>query len=355
MSNRASTTPRLLTERMAAALGFDRVATALGAPGAGPYLVPIAGWLLDFVLLSGASYVVFDRDQFMSPFAPMILIGLVVALRLGFWLRDSYASAVEELPGDELDPKSLRSMITGRALVVMFLCFYVGNLVHLYFSPVEVAEFVAIHGEAVAYAKYVFVGLFYFTVFADLATLILTSLLVLPWKIYRSGLTLDFSDVRGFAGLYGVSRLLQSAAAVYFLALTVWTAYIVVPYFVTGENPITDVERALFPIYWGAGAVAYVAPVYLLHRHITARKEAKIAAIDREIRDLDPTGDGRGLADLEPDQEDRLSLQTKYVRLQQIRSTHEYPANVVIVQELAFAALLPVGLQLLATAVPLPT
>lgn len=341
----------LFTERAAAVLGLDRVAEAVGRPGLTPYLAPLLGWVLDFVVLSSLSYLLVDRQRFDALSVWLIPVGLVVGVVLAQWLRDRYVAAVENLPGDTLSPAALRSLPTGRFRVAVYLAFVAGNYAQLVLSPREVAAFAAVHGEAIAYAKYLFASPLYFTLFADLAALLLAGMVVLPWRLYNANLALDFSDVTGFAGLYEVGRLLWAGSVTYFVGLTMWTAFLVLPTIV-GANDTSTADVVVFSALWVAGFLLYVGPVWLLHRHMTREKERHVREIDAEIRALDPKDNDRGVPYLEPASQDIPRLQQKFLELQQVRNAREYPANTAIVEELALAAILPLAFQWSLTNVP---
>jgi hypothetical protein len=234
------------------------------------------------------------------------------------------------------------------------VAFHAGTLFENVMSPVEMSTFMAEQGVVVGWTTWMVPAAFYYVVYGDVASLVVESLVVLPWRITRDDLSLDFSDVRGFAGLYPVSRLLQSASGVYFAALTAWTIFTVLPVALGNPEEFTALERTSFAGYWLVGVLLYATPVYLLHRHLAEKKDALIDEIDADIRALDPDGQDRGIPYFEPNEADRPVLQQRFVELQQVKSTREYPANVVILQELGFAALLPVGLQLLASSVTIP-
>jgi len=334
----------LLTGRVAATLGLDRIAAWVGRPSAAAYLSPLAGWVLDILVLSSVSYVLTGREQFESLGVAVIPVAVVIGVWLAKWLRRRFVAAVTDLPGAEVDADWLLGVVTGRVRVAVWLGLVVAWYVQLALAPAEVAAFVDLHGPAVAAAKYVFAGPLYLTLFADLATLLAAGMVVLPWLAYREDLSLDFSDVTGFAGLSGVSRLLSAGSVTYFVGLTAWTAFLLRPTMV-GSASISDADVVLFAVLWALGFVLYVAPLTLLHRHIRREKARAIRTIDDEIRALDPKGAGRGIPYQEPSADDIPRLQQKYLELQQVRSAREYPANVAIVEDVALAAFVPLALQ----------
>lgn len=336
--------PTLLTERVAARMGLDRFAAALGYPGAGAYLFPWLAAFIDFGLLSGVSWVLIGRETYGSPILLAIPVGLSAAVFLARWVRSRFRAAVDSLDGDGFDD-SLLTLPTGRLRLGLFVVFYLGNQAQLLSNPAEVAGFVAIHGAAVAWTKYLVVSLFYYVIYADVAALLVVAMVVFPWRIYQARPELDFSDVHGFAGLYETSRLLQAGAVVYFLGVAGWTAFLYAPQSAETIPEVSPVEQLVFPLLWGGGVLLYLGPVMLLHRHLVAEKEAKIEEIDDQLRDLDPDGERKGLPYLSPRREDIPLVQQKYLELQQVRSQRDYPANVSIVEELALAALVPIVFQ----------
>lgn len=337
--------PRLLTERAAGTLGLDRIAAAAGYPRAGAYLFPWLAAFVDFGLLSGASYLLVGRESYGSPLVLAVPVGLTVAVLLARWVRGRYRDAVENLPGDALDADSLLALPAGRLRLGLYVAFYAGNLVQLLSNPAEVQGFVAIHGAEVAWTKYIVASLLYYVVFADVAALLVAAMLALPWRIYRARPTLDFSDVRGFAGLYEASRLLQAGGTVYFLGVAAWTAFLYAPQSAESIPEVSPVEQLVFPLLWLGGVLLYLGPVLLLHRYMAAEKQATIDEIDSELRKLDPEGEQQGLPYLSPRREDIPLVQQKYLELEQVRAAREYPANVTIVEELVMAALVPLAFQ----------
>lgn len=340
----AEPTVDLFTEQVSAALGFERIAEQLGRPGLGAYLPPLAAWVLDILVFSSVSYVLTGREQFEAPGVIVIPFAVVLGVWLAAWLRRRFAAAVTNLPGTEIDGESLLDALTGRARVAVWLVLLVAWYVQLALAPQETAAFIELHGPAVAFAKYLIAGPLYLTLFADLVTLIAASMVVLPWRVYREDLTLDFSDVTGFAGLYEVGRLLLAGSVTYFAGLTAWTAFLFRPTML-GATSISEADVVLFSVLWALGFVLYVAPLVLIHRHMRREKDRAVRVIDDDIRALDPKGDRRGIPYQEPRSDDIPRLQQKYLELQQVRSAREYPANVAIIEDVSLAAFAPLALQ----------
>ncbi|MFC7175711.1 hypothetical protein [Halosegnis marinus] len=309
--------------------------------------------MYDSGLLSAISYVLVGRERFESPFQLVLPVALVVAVLLARFLRRRYDGAIRGLPGDELSAADLRSVPAGRSRLAVWLGITLVWYVQLALSPAEVADFVAAHGTLVVAAKYLTVSPLYYLAVADVVALVVASLVVLPWRLYNTRLTLDFSDVTGFAGLYGTGRLLLAATAVYYVGLTAWSAFLVAPNIVGTASDVSGADTVVFAALWLAGLLLYLAPTFLLHRHMAREKARLIRAIDAEIRELDPDGERKGVPYLTPNREDIPTLQQKYIELQQVRTAREYPADVTTAGELAAATLVPVLLQWGLRVVPL--
>lgn len=344
--------PLFLSERLSAFLGFRRIAQTAGYPKAGPYLVPIAGWMLGGVFLSGLSYFLTDRSQFQTPFTLIIPMGLVVGLMLAKWVRNHYVTAVKSLPGDELNEENLLSIPARWIPLGLFAVFYIGYLVTLSLSPGEVSAFITAHGEYIAYIKYIFITPFYLIVIADVAALLIASMLLLPWKIHQYNVRLDFSDITGFAGLYEVSRLLRVGTLTYFVGLIIWTAVLVTPSIVGGVTAVSTTDEVIFIVFWILGLVMYLCPFFLLHRHMSHEKERYISQLDANIRSFDLGVNNWRILYTNPDTRDILQLQTrfielqtKFIELQQVRESREYPVNSTILEDLAIGALSPIAFE----------
>lgn len=344
--------PLFLSERISAFLGFRRIAQTAGNPKASPYLVPVAGWILDGVFLSGISYFLIDRSQFQTPFTLIIPVGLVVGLMLAKWVRNHYVTAVKSLPGDELNEENLLSIPARWIPLGLFVAFYTGYLVTLSLSPGEVSAFITVHGKYIAYIKYIFITPFYLIVIADVAALLIASMILLPWKIYQYNVRLDFSDITGFAGLYEVSRLLRVGTLTYFVGLIIWTAVLVTPSIVGGVTAISTTDEIIFIAFWILGLILYLCPFFLLHRHMSHEKERYINQLDADIRLFDIDINNRKILYTDPNTRDILrfqakfiELQTKYIKLQQVRESREYPVNSTILEDLAIGALSPIAFE----------
>lgn len=338
----------LFTEVVAETLGLDRVARALGHASWAPYFVPLTAFVLGIGVLSSISYVIVGREQFEAVGVLMAPVASVAGVGLTKWLRRRYTDVARNLPGDELHAATLLSAPSGRGRVVVWLALIGGWWVQIALSPAETAAFIESHSVVIALAKYIFVAPLYLAVLADIVSILGAGMVALPWWVYRRDLTLDFSDPSGFAGLYELGRFLWAGSVSYFLGLTLWTAFLLLPTMTT-RSSVSNADVVLFSALWVLGVVLYVAPAFLVHRHMRRGKARLVREIDAEIRALDPKDDERGIPYQDPRPTDIPRLQQKYIELQQVRSTREYPANVAIVEELALAAVLPVLFQWILT------
>lgn len=176
--------PALLSERISSFLRFNRLAQISGYPKFGPYLFLLAAWILGGIILSGISYSLTSRSQFETPYVLILPIGLIIAVTLAKWIRDQYVKAIKSLPDSDVGKRDLLPIPIPRISELLLILIYVGHLLNLAFSPEEVSAFVAVHGEFIAYIKYLFMAPFYFIVIADITALLAASMFFVPWNIY---------------------------------------------------------------------------------------------------------------------------------------------------------------------------
>ena len=337
--------PGLLIERVSDKTGITRLVSAFGRETIAPYLFLVLVWVYDSIILSGVSFVITGRTQFESPYQLIIPVGLILGVWLTRTLRTKYTSAVRSLPGQELAEEALIEHPDSRHRLVLWVAIYLVWLVLVWASPGERTAFIELHGPIIATVKYLTVAPLYYLLFADIIALLAVSLLILPWKIYRSNLTLDFSDVTGFAGLYTTGRLVQLSAVIYYVGLTIWTIFLVAPNIAGTPSDISSADSSVFMALWLGGLLLYTTPGFLLHRHMVRQKRELIEEIDQDIRAMDPDGEEKGIPYLSPPMEDVPRIQQKYIELQQVQNTREYPANVTLVGEFVLVTFLPIVFQ----------
>lgn len=345
-------------ERSAQRLGFDRLsARVLGDERWAPYLFVGAALFLDVPVLNSVNYVRGYRGTMGSMWwewpgviwwlIPAIVIGALFLLRS---LRARYYRAADVTGEDAapaFDPTLSRRLQVGTLLV--------GSVVFLVWLSTSLGFIFARTGPVVGSVKwFVIVPLVYNPLATDLAAAYVHVQLVLPHRIRRAGVPLDFSDPRRLGGLYSVGRTMRFAAMSMFVALTLYTALWYAGLATGLETALPAWTRltviAFFTLAWTLATATLLSGLYLMHRYMRAARRDRLEHIHETIRGLGD--DDETVPDTAPgsDAEFRAYVR-EYVNLDRVERTRTVPLNVAVAWELLGAALLPVALQLLVNVV----
>lgn len=336
----------LYIEQAARFLQLDRIAANFGWPFiSGPMLLV---WLLLFVdvpVLSTISYVT-SGGVYIFELWPLVPVGLTLAVLLLLRLRDAYVDTVETLQprGAKADRDALKALVIARhrrAFLMLWWGGYIGNIV---LAPEAFFEFLAIEGLVIGLLKQAIIFGGYVPVLAEFTALVVTIHVLFPLELWRREYPLDFSDVSGFGGLRKVGVLLKYSTAVYYAGLIFYTVTTLAPIFLSTRYPDpTSLQAVLFPFLWAIGLVMYAVPVLIINRHVTAEKRRELERIERELRGLDP--DHEDFPYVDPPQELIPEYTYKFLELQQVHNTRDYPTNISILQDIVLAALVPLAVQ----------
>lgn len=336
----------LYIERAARFLRFDRIATRFRSSFvSGPLLLV---WFLLFVdvpVLSTISYLS-SGGVYTFKLWPLVPLGLTIAVLTLLWLRDAYVDTVEALPsrGPKADRDALKRLVTARHRRAFLLLWWGGYLGNIVLAPEAFFEFLAIEGLVIGLLKQAIIFGGYVPILAEFTALVVTVHVLFPLELWRREYPLDFSDVAGFGGLRAIGVLLKYTTSVYYVGLVFYTVAMLAPVYVSTSYPDpTSLQIVLFPFLWGAGLVLYAVPVLVINRHVTAEKRRELERIQRELRGLDPADEDFPYVD--PPQEIIPEYTYKFLELQQIHNTRDYPTNVSILQDIVVAALLPLAVQ----------
>lgn len=183
---------------------------------------------------------------------------------------------------------------------------------------------------------YVIIPFVLYPIGAEFLAVVLSALVLLPFKIRRAGL-IDFSDPHGFAGLGPAGEMFKSVAVSYFVLLTLFTLFQTVA---VGASPLDRFSSTLLGAGLLVGLVLFFGPMMWVKSFIAAAKEAKIESLAERSRELGSTEDIFPYA--EPDSVDDASQYTyNHIRMQRVETTSEFPFDVAMIQEVLFALVLP--------------
>lgn len=210
----------------------------------------------------------------------------------------------------------------------------------------QFATAVDIDGLAVALFRVLVIHPVYLLVVGELAALLLSIHVGLPALLWLRRPGVDFGDPQGYGGLRPVGRLLVRSSLLAFLGLSIHTFVSLMPALIPTpfEDPLAFTPL-LFAGVWLSVALLYLGSVVAVGRYVAGEKRRMLADVDAAIRALDPSDADRSIPRMEPPADRLPELQYRYMQLQEIRATREYPTDVGTLVELGLAALLPLALQ----------
>lgn len=197
---------------------------------------------------------------------------------------------------------------------------------------------VAAHtGQGVAIIRFYLITPFiFYPIGAELLTVIVGTLVFLPFKIRRARLV-DFSDPHGSAGLAPAGEMFKSVVVSYFIILTLFVLFQTVA---VGASPTDQFSTPVFLAGLLAGLVLFFGPLLWLRTFIAAAKEIKIESIAEKSREVGATENLPPYA--EPESIDDANQYTyNSIRMQRVKATNEFPINIGMIQEVLFALVLP--------------
>lgn len=188
----------------------------------------------------------------------------------------------------------------------------------------------------------------YVPIATDLAAAYLHVELVLPLRIRKAEVELDFSDPRRLGGMYPVGRVMRFTAMAAFIALSLYTIYWSVGFTLLPTlTPPADRHSILvvFVIVWALSIIVPTAGVYLIHQRMAASREAQLNGVLSRTREL---GDDKEVFPYTSpgNESERQIYLEEYVKLDLVERTRTVPFNVAYTWELIIGALFPVTLQI---------
>ncbi|MFB6267482.1 MAG: hypothetical protein ABEI31_07465 [Halodesulfurarchaeum sp.] len=359
----------LWLERVAASTGFDALARRLGIAGHGTVLMVLTLPLVDRTVVAGLAYLQTGRVE--ATVNPIILSTIVLwplATFLALWLRDRAGDIISSVPdphpsieesqmtgvqrralsvmgidlsgdgGGDPTGASPPRLLTARMQAVLLLLFVAYHVVALVVFPPNWSFIQTYWGPTVIAIRH---GLFmpaFYALASQLVAIILAIHVALPLWISETG-RLDFADPHGYGGMRPIGNLLKVSTLLYLAGVTSAAVFFVANISIEASNlyPDTTVLAGMT-----GGVVLFFAPAYWLHRHMRAAKEARIDDIAEDIRRSGPEDDEEMFPETRANSPDEgIEYTHGYIQLSQVRSMHEYPIDVSMVQEFLFVLLLP--------------
>jgi len=330
----------LLVSRAARAVGLDGVAERAGYPGGGAYLYVVSLLVLDQVVLSGIQYVRYGTHPALAfPLWFVPPIAVIAGLRATRHLVRTYEDARGTLRERATNPEPLeRPLAPVRLQVALYVALLAGGVFFFFLQPGMWAARVDLVGTALFPVKFavVFAGLYY-PVVAEAAGVLIGTFLLVPRRLVRAGVDLDFGDRVRLCGLRDVGRLIGRATQVYFGGLFVYTVVAFAPrIFPSQPTPAPgSIVSAVFLAAWIAGFVLFSIPTVWLHREMRRQKRARLETIQARLAEHGEHDERIPDRPAAGEIDDYLYFQ---LALDSVERTREYPTDAGLLRDLVVSA-----------------
>lgn len=346
-------------ERLARRTGFNTLSQSLlGEERYAPYLLVVTVLFIDAPVLSTVHYFFSDSGGALIWWRwpgllwfllPVVVISAVFSLR---GLRKRYNSAARGIGRTNINRSTME---TGFPVILQYSLLLLGLSIYVVVISATVGSFFVFEDSVINVNNIVegikwllFIPLIYIPLGTDLATAYAHIQLVLPLRILRKDIPIDFSDPKHLGGMYPVGRTMRFAAISVFAALTLYTlfAWVFINIWNTSLSQMSrSVTISFFAFAWVSSTGAFLIGVYILHRHMRTKRQEQLDQCYEEIRKLG--GDDETLPYTEPSNDAEFQeYMREYVNLNRVERTSTFPFNVIVAWEMFAAALFPVVLQI---------
>lgn len=332
----------LWIEKATSLIGLRKLAEKMGYEGMGPYFYLWIFTVFDFVglsLLLGSFGLGIRRLLGIFAFFSVATFGVWGAR----YLRENYQTIFKEYDfstGSKILELKYLYFIGGIGIISSWLVVTIGVLpnpltgeyVHSTVSFQSIWNYLRI-------SIWVFV---YILEATDIVSYFFAMTITIPKKV--SKIELDFSDIHRRGGMKDIGSSLLRTAEIYFVILTMVTFY---EYLILPESLLRlGIMSTSFILAWVVGVILFFGPSLFIHGYMREAKEKKLNELNEKIRATGKESGGR--VEVNPkDREERDEYVFYYLEHEHIINTSEYPIDVSVLQELIFAAIIPVILQLL--------
>jgi hypothetical protein len=345
---------KLLIERIAELLGFAWLADRLAWNVYPPYLLVAVTLVLEYGVIDGYNFFVAGKVSVVSdPISIVTAFGLILAIVGIRWMRDTYAEAMSHLrvsqhksTANAEHPITFEYIIPFRVKIAAYgvgLLLLFGNHVILLGIPtlLEIQGVVS----TILY-NFTLQPLVYVPLIVEFGLLYVGIHFFLPRRMIKADLDLFFYDPRNMGGFAKVGELLKRSYYLYTAGLMLYFTLIYGVIFLNEyiTSPYPEPSNALavmFTALWLVGLVSIGYSMYRVHTLMSDKKGREIDKIEDQIRGrLDDPYDIHN-SNLASDE----NLEEIQHRLEQVRTTREYPSTFTMWTQIGISVLLPQALQ----------
>lgn len=168
--------------------------------------------------------------------------------------------------------------------------------------------------------------------------------IIVPWRLYKSDIGVDFLDPEGLGGLRPIGELVKHAYYYMVAGLIAFALVVYGPIVSAASWGPTATTSIVFTVIW-LGTVATVAfAVLILHQFMREEKRRELHRLDQLFREaVDNPWDIKHYA---VDDKKEAFVQELQQRTEMVSATREYPATFSIWSQLLISIVLPKAVQL---------
>jgi hypothetical protein len=168
--------------------------------------------------------------------------------------------------------------------------------------------------------------------------------IIVPWRLYKSDIGIDFLDPEGLGGLRPIGELVKHAYYYMVAGLIAFALVVYGPVVSAASWGPTATTSIVFTVIW-LGTVATVAfAVLILHQFMREEKRRELHRLDQLFREaVDNPWDIKHYA---VDDKKEAFVEELQQRTEMVSATREYPATFSIWSQLLISIVLPKAVQL---------
>ena len=168
--------------------------------------------------------------------------------------------------------------------------------------------------------------------------------IIVPWRLYKSDIGIDFLDPEGLGGLRPIGELVKHAYYYMVAGLIAFALVVYGPVVSAASWGPTATTSIVFTVIW-LGTVATVAfAVLILHQFMREEKRRELHRLDQLFREaVDNPWDIKHYA---VDDKKEAFVEELQQRTETVSATREYPATFSIWSQLLISIVLPKAVQL---------
>ncbi len=175
---------------------------------------------------------------------------------------------------------------------------------------------------------------------------------LLPRRIERSDLGLDYLDPENMGGLRPIGELLKRSyyyIVIGFVSFALFTyAPFVFPDYLYAPYEPGPIVNGIYTIGWVGSAAMLAYGLYVLHRFMHREKRQELIRLDQEVKNkIEEPWDVQNFKIPDEREADYKDIRT---RMEHVSSTREYPATFTMWSQLLISIIIPKALQMVLNA-----